>query len=237
MGCLVVSVGVCWCLLVCCVPWRCHGVVWGVSEGYLSGIHRNWRRSDVFGGYVGSQSLQYGAKTLFRHSPERHNFCRLTILRHSNIKMVAYKLSKNGWVMPFLWFLGLSEKNYSSQLLWITLYQELTIEQQTIGAWQLLDNYRWAWLPWEWAVKPPQNLPRGTTQGSPWKAAPRVATRDQTALARLTHDKHTHKQGDIFLCAYFRVFWQDSSKYVFSRCAVCMFSHGWIISKDVQCVF
>ena len=53
------------------------------------------------GGYVGSQSLQYGAKTLFRHSPERHNFCRLTILRHSNIKMVAYKLSKNGWVMPF----------------------------------------------------------------------------------------------------------------------------------------
>ena len=55
----------------------------------------------MFGGYVGSQSLQYGAKTLFRHSPERHNFCRLTILRHSNIKMVAYKLSKNGWVMPF----------------------------------------------------------------------------------------------------------------------------------------
>ena len=55
----------------------------------------------MFWGYVGSQSLQYGAKTPFRHSPERHNFCRLTILRHSNIKMVAYKLSKNGWVMPF----------------------------------------------------------------------------------------------------------------------------------------
>ena len=53
------------------------------------------------GGMLVSQSLQYGAKTLFRHSPERHNFCRLTILRHSNIKMVAYKLSKNGWVMPF----------------------------------------------------------------------------------------------------------------------------------------
>ena len=49
---------------------------------------------------MGSQSLQYGAKTLFRHSPERHNFCRLTILRHSNIKMVAYNLSKNG-VLPF----------------------------------------------------------------------------------------------------------------------------------------
>ena len=102
LGCLAVSVCVCWCLLVCCVPWRCHGVVWGMSGGCLSDIHRNWRRSDVLGGYVGSQSLQYRAKTLFRHSPERHNFCHLTILRHSNIKMVAYKLSKNGWVMPFV---------------------------------------------------------------------------------------------------------------------------------------
>ena len=64
----------------------------------------------MFGGYVGSQSLQYGAKTLFRHSPERHNFCRLTILRHSNIKMVAYKLSKNGWVMPFFVIFRLSRE-------------------------------------------------------------------------------------------------------------------------------
>ena len=53
------------------------------------------------GGMLVSQSLQNGAKTLFRHIPERHNFCHLNILRHSNIKMVAYKLSKNGWVMPF----------------------------------------------------------------------------------------------------------------------------------------
>ena len=53
------------------------------------------------GGMLVSQSLQYGAKTLFRHRPERHNFCHLTILRHWNIKMVAYMLSKNGWVMPF----------------------------------------------------------------------------------------------------------------------------------------
>ena len=72
-----------------------------MSGGYLSGIYGNWWRSDVLGGYVGSQSLQYRGKTLFRHSRERHNFCHLTILRHSNIKMVAYKLSKNGWVMPF----------------------------------------------------------------------------------------------------------------------------------------
>ena len=104
------------------MPWSCLGNVWGVSEGYLIGIHRNWRRSDVFGGYVGSQSLQYWTKTLFRCSPERQNFCHLTILRHWNIKMVAYKLSKNGWVMLFLWFSGFSDNNHFSQLPCITLY-------------------------------------------------------------------------------------------------------------------
>ena len=40
---------------------------------YLSGVHGNRRQSDVFGGYLGSQALQYGAKTLFWHSPERHD--------------------------------------------------------------------------------------------------------------------------------------------------------------------
>ena len=87
--CLGVSGGVCFCLLasvgMLCyleMPWGCLGDVWGVSEGYMSGIHRNWRLSDAFGGYVGSQSLQYGAKMLFRHSLEGHNFCHLTILRH-----------------------------------------------------------------------------------------------------------------------------------------------------------
>ena len=38
----------------------CLGGVWG----HLSGIHLNQRRLDVFGGYLGSQSLQYGAKIL-----------------------------------------------------------------------------------------------------------------------------------------------------------------------------
>ena len=110
LGCLAVSVFVCWRLLACCVTWRCHGDVWGVSEGYMSGIHRNWRLSDAFGGYVGSQSLQYGAKMLFRHSLEGHNFCHLTILRHWNIKMAAYKLSKNGWVMPFFVIFSLARE-------------------------------------------------------------------------------------------------------------------------------
>ena len=70
-----------------------------VCMGYLRGIHGNWRHSDVFEGYLGFQSLQYGALTLFRHSPETHNFFCLTKLRHQNIKMSIYKADKNHWVM------------------------------------------------------------------------------------------------------------------------------------------
>ena len=82
LGCLPVSVGVCWPLLasvgmLCSLemPWACLGDVRWASGGYLSGmIHGNQRRSDVFGGYVGSQSLQYGAKTVFWHRLEIHGF-------------------------------------------------------------------------------------------------------------------------------------------------------------------
>ena len=44
-----------------------------------------------------------GMWVLSPYSMERKHYLGtvLTILRHSNIKMVAYKLSKNGWVMPF----------------------------------------------------------------------------------------------------------------------------------------
>ena len=96
--CLRVSVGVCWGLLASVeilssleMSWGCLGGV----LGYLSGIHGNLRRSDVFGGYLGSSSLQYGAVTLFWHSPERRDFFHLTIPRHKNIKMSIYKLDKN----------------------------------------------------------------------------------------------------------------------------------------------
>ena len=68
---------VCWRLLACHVPQRCHGVIRGMFGGVwgnLSGIHGNWRRLNKFGGYMRSQSLQYGVKTLFWHSPERYGF-------------------------------------------------------------------------------------------------------------------------------------------------------------------
>ena len=77
----------------------------GGVYGYLSGIHRNLRCSDVFGGYLGSPSLQYGAVTLLWHSPERHKFFHLTIKRHQNIKMSIYKVDKNHWVKGFFCFL------------------------------------------------------------------------------------------------------------------------------------
>ena len=57
------------------------GEVWGVSREclvyvwvYLSGVHGNQRQSDVFGGHLGSQALQYGAKTLFWHILKMHDF-------------------------------------------------------------------------------------------------------------------------------------------------------------------
>jgi len=58
LGCLAVSVGVCWHVVF-------PGDSWGVSLGclvgvwgYLSGNHGSLRRSDVFGGYLGFQPLQ-----------------------------------------------------------------------------------------------------------------------------------------------------------------------------------
>ena len=82
--CLSMSEGVGWRLLssVCMsCSLEMSGGVRGMSEGYLggvwrylSGIHGNRRRLDVFGGYFGPHSLQYGAKTLLWHIPKRHDF-------------------------------------------------------------------------------------------------------------------------------------------------------------------
>ena len=73
--CLLMSVGICW-------HRKLPGEVLGMSGGCLvgvwrclSGIHGNWRHSYVFGGYLGSKSLQYGTTTLVWHSHERHDLC------------------------------------------------------------------------------------------------------------------------------------------------------------------
>ena len=67
--------------VVVCLHVLFPGYVWGVSLGclvgvwgYLSGNHGSLRRSDVFGGYLGSQPLQYGAKTPIWQRLKRNNF-------------------------------------------------------------------------------------------------------------------------------------------------------------------
>ena len=111
-SCFFVSVGVWCCLLVPCVLWRSLVGVSPIQDGRCCGWHVgvsswqfwNGRRQDVFLGYLGSQSLQYGAVTLFWHSPERPIFSHLTTPRHQNIKMSISQLNKNGWVLPFFVF-------------------------------------------------------------------------------------------------------------------------------------
>ena len=89
--CLFMSVGTCCRLLASCVYWRCLGGVWGMSGGVWgdkNGIHGHWRRLDVFVGYMGSQSLQYGATTIFWQNPERHNFSlpgRIETSKYQNV--------------------------------------------------------------------------------------------------------------------------------------------------------
>ena len=82
--CLVVSVG-----MSCSLErhWECLGDVWGGVWRYLSVTHGICRRLDVFGGYLGSPSLQYGAKAPFWQHPKRHDFLSLDhieTLRYQN---------------------------------------------------------------------------------------------------------------------------------------------------------
>ena len=79
------------------VCWYCvlTGDGWGVSGGYLrgvwvylSGIPGNQRCLDMFGGNLGSQSLQYGAKTVPWRSPELNEFCSCRYIETSKYQNV-----------------------------------------------------------------------------------------------------------------------------------------------------
>ena len=79
--CLSMSGSVSWHLLVSFDLWRCLGGVWGtsggvwrVSGGYLRVSECKFWKSEALICVLGSQPLQYGAITLFWHSPERHYF-------------------------------------------------------------------------------------------------------------------------------------------------------------------
>ena len=71
--CLSTAGDVCCRLLTSLAPWRCLGGVWEMSGGYLGVSEWYSWKSKALGcvwGYLGSQSLQYGAVTLFCHNPE-----------------------------------------------------------------------------------------------------------------------------------------------------------------------
>ena len=74
-----VSGGVCWHLLSSngiLSSLEMSGGVWWMSGGFWGYlVHGNLRRWALFWGYLGSQSLQNGAKTLPWRSSEWHDFC------------------------------------------------------------------------------------------------------------------------------------------------------------------
>ena len=73
--CLGVSFGVCWHVAF---PGEALGVSGGCLE--VSEWH-SWKSEalECVWGYLGSHSLQYGAKTLFWHNPKKKDFFHLTI--------------------------------------------------------------------------------------------------------------------------------------------------------------
>ena len=56
-------------------------------------------------GYLASQSLQYGAVTLFWHSPEKAHFFSFDHTETSKYQNVCMSAQENGWVLPFFSFL------------------------------------------------------------------------------------------------------------------------------------
>ena len=77
----------------------CLGVSGGVSGGCQRVSECYFWKLEALRCGLGSQPLQYGAITLFWHSPERHDFFHLTIVRPQNIKMSIYEVDKNDWVI------------------------------------------------------------------------------------------------------------------------------------------
>ena len=75
--CLSTAGDVCCRLLTSLAPWRCLGGVWEMSGGYLGVSEWYSWKSKALGCvwvYLGSQSLQYGAVTLFCHNPETKEY-------------------------------------------------------------------------------------------------------------------------------------------------------------------
>ena len=108
--CLVMSVGVCWCMLVsiiCLEHVGLPGVMfWGIKVTFrdnCGALHRYVQRCVWVLNPV-EMSLDREI-TMFWQCCGMQDFVHLTILRHQNIKMSIYKLEENGWVLQFINFL------------------------------------------------------------------------------------------------------------------------------------
>ena len=101
----LVSFGASWCLLAFCVVWKCLIGVWGDVQGIWVMFMDIWNPYVCLVGYLSAQPLKDRPITLLWNSPERQDILNLTIVTHQNIKMSTCKLYKNGWVMPFFYFL------------------------------------------------------------------------------------------------------------------------------------
>ena len=107
--CLEVSVGACCRLLTSWVPWRCLGVVYGMS-GWCLGVYEwySWKLEALrrILGVSGIPVLtELSCLSMSDTQPWNPQFFCWTILKQQNIKMSIYKVYKNHWVMGFFCFL------------------------------------------------------------------------------------------------------------------------------------
>ena len=117
-------VGVCWHFMFPGDIWGVSGrSLWGVWR-YLSGIHGNWRRLNKFGGvYEVSVLAVWTENTILAQSWMVWFFVNWPYWDIKIPKPPHIRFLKMIGLYHFLQFLGLPEKNYLWQSLWITLYQ------------------------------------------------------------------------------------------------------------------
>ena len=101
LGCLAVSVGVCWNVVfpgdIWGVPLGCLGVFWGIWVV----IMEFWGAWMCLEGTWAPSPCSMEPKHHFSTAQNITTFVHLTILRHQNTKTAAYQLSKNDWVTPY----------------------------------------------------------------------------------------------------------------------------------------
>ena len=96
----LVSVGMCWLLLLSGYVLLCRRWGWGGGYGCIWVMFMGiWGVCRCLEGYIGAHPLNGGELILFWHSPEKPNCFHQAKLRHQNVHIQSYILNKNGWVL------------------------------------------------------------------------------------------------------------------------------------------